>query len=47
MTGQRDGAAAVETPCDDGPSVVDEAETFLHETLKDGPMATKDVKAAA
>lgn len=38
---------AVEEPGNHGPSAVGEAETFLRETLKDGPMATKDVRAAA
>lgn len=45
-----DGSArelmAVETP-DDGPSAVDEAEVFLLEALKEGPMATKAIRDAA
>ncbi|WP_300785231.1 AAA family ATPase [Enhydrobacter sp.] len=37
---------AVEKP-DAGPSAVDEAETFLREALREGPMATRDLKEAA
>ena len=37
---------AVEKP-EDAPSAVDEAETFLREALRDGPMATRELKEAA